>query len=101
MKALNSGTCSRVQFCLSREDQDVPNELVTDHGAELMRHWIKTGYVKTHGGQRLDLEKTRAVEFILKNPAYCRATKETVQWIDEACFRWLPTSQPNVTESIH
>jgi len=84
------GTCVHVQFGLSREDQTLLNKLMSWHGAELMRCWLKKGTVMVPGGHRVDLTKTGAVKIILKNPAYCKVAKTKVFYVSRSCFGWTP-----------
>ena len=84
------GTCGRIKFGLSEADQTLLNKLMSWHGAELMRSWLKKGTVKISGGGcRVDQQKTGAVKIILENPAYCRAAKTKVFYITGSCFAWI------------
>jgi len=71
------GNCRRVRFCLSREDQTLLNKLISWHGAELMRNWLKKGIIKVPVGHHVDLKKTGVVKIILKNPARSAVPKES------------------------
>jgi len=84
------GTCGRVTFSLSREDQTLLDKLIKWHGVELMRCWLKKGTVMVPGGHRVDLTKTGAVKIILKNPAYCKVAKTKVFYVSRSCFGWTP-----------
>jgi len=84
------GNCSRVRFCLSREDQKLLNKLIRWHGAELMRCWLKKGTIKVPRGHRVDLTKTGAVKIIIKNPVYCSVERVQVFWPESGCSLWLP-----------
>jgi len=86
------GHCIHVQFGLSREDQTLLNKLMSWHGVELMRCWLKKGTVMVPGGHHVDQQKTKAVQLINDSRTRCPRAESDVTFVDYACFAWIPRS---------